>query len=526
VASWWRHLGENERLLPRSPNALRERLRRGTLPGLAQETFRARAADNLLDVDGSRATGAALLAGSSAVAGRLSRVGARPGSRILVALPSSVEFATAYFGVHEAGCSAMLVNPSLTSAELARLVAVGAPAAGLVSPDVVDALGEHVDPAMTSALSATVVVVVFSGTALRRATVRPRAPVPDDEAVLAWTSGSTGEPKGVPLSHANLLSSVRAVVAAWRWTSDDVVVHALPLYHQHGLGALHALALGGGRTVIRGRFDPDDLAATIESERASLLLAVPAMYQRLVDAAPRPDRFASLRLAISGSAPLPPSLFSDVVDLLGIAPLERYGMTESGLDVSNPYAGPRKPGAIGYALPGVEAVVVDPSGEEATPGNDGEIWLRGPQVFSGYLGATDHGAVDDDGWLRTGDIGRVDPADGAISITGRAKDVIISGGMNVHPREVELVLEQHGSVAAVAVGGVRSTRWGEAVVAFVVPRGGTLPSQRELDELCRRSLAPYKRPKRYVIVDELPRNHMGKIVRSSLAALAPDEPDG
>lgn len=480
----------------------------------------------LLDIDGRSATGAELLAGSHAVASLLAEAGVASGARVLVALPSSIEFSTAYFGVHQAGCSALLVNPSLTAAELGRLLAVGTPVAGLVSPAVLDVLGDHVRPAATKPLSGTSVLVLLdtggTGPASSRATGPPD---PDDEAVLAWTSGSTGEPKGVPLSHANLLSSIRAVMAAWRWAADDVVVHSLPLYHQHGLGALHALALGGGRAVIRSHFDPDVLASTIGAERASILLAVPAIYQRLVEATPPKERFATLRVAISGSAPLPPSLFDWIADTTGVAPIERYGMTESGLDVSNLYIGERKPGAIGFALPGVEAIVVDGHGEIAAPGVDGEIRLRGPQVFTGYLGGAEGGGSGGDafageGWLRSGDIGRVDPDDGTMSITGRAKDVIISGGLNVFPREVELVLEQHAAVAAVAVGGVQSSRWGEEVVAFVVPRGDTPPSSPELDELCRRSLAPYKRPKRFVIVGDLPRNHMGKIVRSSLAELA------
>lgn len=510
----------------RSAVALRRMLQSGNLASVADRTFRARAGEPLLDIDGRRATGAELRSGSEAVAARLVGSGAHQGSRVLLALPSSVEFAVAYFGVHLAGCAALLANPSLTATELGRLLDVGAPVSGIVSPPVLETLHEHVLPAATATLSKTSVLVTFAGAGApspRGPQGRPQ-PSTGDEAVLAWTSGSTGEPKGVPLSHGNLLSSIRAVMTAWRWTPDDVVVHSLPLFHQHGLGALHTLALGGGRTVIRSRFDPDALTATLESERASVLLAVPAIYQRLVEAEPRRERFASLRLAVSGSAPLPLSLFDAVAEMTGIAPVERYGMTESGLDVSNLYAGRRKPGAIGYALPGVEAIVVDADGELAAPGEDGEIWLRGPQVFSGYLGQGGDGAFSDDGWLRTGDIGRVDPDDGSMSITGRAKDVIISGGMNVYPREVELVLEQHSAVAAVAVGGVQSTRWGEAVVAFVVPKGHTPPASAELDELCRQSLAPYKRPKQFVIVDDLPRNHMGKVVRSALAELAHREP--
>lgn len=522
LESWRRHLGGSAERPVRSPSLLRWALGRGTLASLVTRNFPRRAAETLLVIDGHPATGAELLAGSEAVAARLAEAGVDPRARVLVALPSSIDFAMAYFGVHQAGCSVVLANPSLTAPELVRLLAVGSPVAGIVSPAVADIVGAQVLPP-SEKLSEESVLVAFDGA--RHATSGRTPPTgPDDEAVLAWTSGSTGEPKGVPLSHANLLSSMRGAMAAWRWTRDDVVVHSLPLYHQHGLGALHAMALGGGRAVIHSHFDPDALTSTLEAERASILLAVPAIYQRLVDAAPPRKRFSSLRVAVSGSAPLPPSLFEQITETTGTTPVERYGMTESGLDVSNLHTGPRKPGAIGYALPGVETVVVAADGEIAAPGADGEIWLRGPQVFSGYLGGAGDEVLTRDGWLRSGDIGRIDPDDGAMSITGRAKDVIISGGMNVFPREVELVLEQHAAVAAVAVGGVRSARWGEEVVAFVVTRGDAPPSSPELDELCRRSLAPYKRPKRFVIVGELPRNHMGKLVRSALAELAPPEP--
>jgi malonyl-CoA/methylmalonyl-CoA synthetase len=311
-------------------------------------------------------------------------------------------------------------------------------------------------------------------------------------------------------------------MAAWRWSPTDVVAYSLPLHHQHGLGAVHALLFAGNLTVIKSRFDPEELAATVSSKRATVLLAVPAIYRRLLQASPRREQFASLRLAISGSAPLSPALFEEIAEATGQVPLERYGLTESGLDVSNLYTQRRKAGSVGYALPGAEVVVSDAQLErEVTPGTEGEILLRGPQVFSGYVGsdAGNSDAFTKGGWLRTGDIGRVDPEDGALTITGRSKDLIVSGGLNVYPREVELVLEQHPAVAAVAVGGVSSERWGEAVYAFLVRRPGGRLQRQELAALCRRYLAPYKHPKCFVLVHDLPRNELGKVLRRSLASL-------
>ena len=335
---------------------------------------------------------------------------------------------------------------------------------------------------------------------------------------------------------------------AWRWSEGDVLVHSLPMSHQHGLAGLQATLLAGSRAVIQRGLDAVRLAAAIEEEAATVLFSVPAVYERLVasagpveageDAAPTggATQFRSLRLATSGSAPLPPGLWRRVAALIGTEPLERYGTTESGLDVSNPHDGPRKPGAVGIPLPGVEVELVDPvalepgvgaaSGERVTLGVDvdGEVVVRGPQVLSRYWG--DAGATResllDGGWFRTGDVGRVDSSDGYLSITGRIKELIISGGMNVYPREVELVLEQHPAVERAAVIGVPSERWGEAVVAFVVPREGGL-DEEEIREHARELLAPYKSPKAVLEADALPFDGFGKLRRGELVEMAKEE---
>jgi malonyl-CoA/methylmalonyl-CoA synthetase len=331
-------------------------------------------------------------------------------------------------------------------------------------------------------------------------------------AMLAYTSGTTGAPKGVPLTHANVLASTRGVVKAWRWSADDVLVHALPLSHQHGLSGVHLSLLCGSRAVVFSRFDPAELTGAIAAHHATVLFAVPAMYERLDawDGIGGTD-LGSLRLAVSGSAPLSPALAERVQGWLGQLPLERYGSTEAGLDVSNAYDGPRLPGRVGWALPGIE-VRLD--------GDDGEILVRGPQVFEGYWRRPDATAeaLTGDGWFRTGDLGRLDDEDGSLEITGRSKELIISGGLNVYPREVEAALEDHPAVAQVAVAGVPSERWGEEVVAFVVAAGDL-----DADALiahARERLSAYKCPKRVVALDELPVNRMGKVRRDALAEMA------
>jgi len=352
--------------------------------------------------------------------------------------------------------------------------------------------------------------------------VEPAPPQPGTPAILAYTSGTTGRPKAVPLSHPNLLASVRAVMLAWRWEPDDVLVHALPLFHQHGLGGLHAALLSGSKTVVRSRFDPADLCGAIAAERASVLFAVPSIYLRLVEweGIERAD-LTGVRLLVSGSAPLSPALAERVALLVGQPPLERYGLTESGLDVSNLYDGNRRVGLVGLPLPGVELEIASEKGEVLQPGQDGEIVLRGPQVFDGYRGDSSAAALafHPGGWFRTGDVGRIDPADGYLQITGRLRELIISGGMNVYPREVELALEEHPDVGRVAVVGVPSERWGEEVVAAVTPAPDGSPTEAELLDFARGRLAAFKCPKRILIVEELPVSSLGKVVGADVKKL-------
>jgi malonyl-CoA/methylmalonyl-CoA synthetase len=269
--------------------------------------------------------------------------------------------------------------------------------------------------------------------------------------------------------------------------------------------------------VLLPRFDPERLIRTLGEASATVLFAVPAMYERLAGAGG--FERGSLRLWVSGSAPLSPALASRLAELLGEPPLERYGSTEAGLCVSNPLEGPRKVGSVGFPLPGLEAAIADPEhGGPLPPGEDGEILVRGPQVFAGYWRnqeATDE-SFRPGGWFRTGDVGRVDPDDGDLAITGRLKEMIVSGGLNVYPREVELVLEAHPAVERAAVVGLPSERWGEEVVGVVVPADGGKVEADALVRHARERLSAYKCPKRVVAVAELPVTSTGKVRRAEL----------
>ncbi len=323
-------------------------------------------------------------------------------------------------------------------------------------------------------------------------------------ALIMYTSGTTGRPKGAMLDDGNMLAQARGVVEAWRWTSRDRLVLALPLFHLHGLGVgLHGSLISGGCAVLVP-FSPENVVREL-TDGGTMFFGVPAMYQRICDYLEQhPADLSHVRLFVSGSAPLSPSLFERCRRLLGQPVLERYGLTEGGIVVSNPYDGPRLAGRVGYPLPGVEIRL----------GDGGEVQLKGGQVFCGYWrnqAATTEAFVD--GWLRTGDIGEID-VDGSLAIRGRIKELIITGGLNVYPREVEMVLEQHPAVAEAAVVGVPSEQWGEEVTAYVAKRGAIDPD--ELIAFARERLATYKCPRAIRFIDALPRNAMGKIDRASL----------
>ena len=489
-----------------------ERLGAATIPELAAASA-ARVPDRVaVTVDGQPITHAELDDGAGRMAGWLARR-LEPGDRVLLAAGSSPGFLRCYLGALRAGAVVVLANPGYTAAELGHLVSDSGAAIAFADPGPAGHLAELASPPLTIA-PADLPPTRAAGPA--RA-IRPR---PQDTAVLAYTSGTTGRPKGVPLSHRQLVVSIRAAMVAWGWSADDVLVHALPLFHQHGLGGVHATLIAGSTAHIRSRFDAADLIDTGRACGATVLFAVPTIYRALLDTA-TPGRWpgpalGGLRLAGCGSAPLSPALAGRLPELLGRPPVIRYGTTESGLDVSNPGRDPHGD-TVGLPLPGVLARIW--SGDsEAAPGTDGEIQLRGPQVFGGYWGdpAASEAAFTEDGWFRSGDIGCVDEVSGHLVIRGRIKELIITGGLNVYPREVEVALESHPSVAEAVVAGVPDRRWGEQVTAWVVARPGRHVDEDALIAHARMALAGYKCPKQIFEVPAVPRNHLGKANRAAL----------
>jgi malonyl-CoA/methylmalonyl-CoA synthetase len=320
------------------------------------------------------------------------------------------------------------------------------------------------------------------------------------------------------LTHANLLSNAEVLTRAWHFTRDDVLLHALPIFHTHGLFvATNVILAAGGAMIFLPRFDIDAMIGALP--RATTMMAVPTFYTRLLDD-PRltRDLVRNMRLFISGSAPLLEETHRRFAARTGHHILERYGMTETNMNTSNPHDGDRRPGTVGFPLPGVELRVTDPeTGAEVAAGEIGTIEVRGPNVFTGYWQMPEKTAEDlrPDGFFITGDLGRVD-ADGYVHIVGRGKDLIITGGLNVYPKEVELLLDAQPGVAESAVIGVPHPDFGEAVVAVLVPETGGAPDLDAIAAEVEKGLARFKHPKRYVVLDTLPRNTMGKVQKALL----------
>ena len=352
---------------------------------------------------------------------------------------------------------------------------------------------------------------------LGQPTVHQAVPVDaDDIAVIIYTSGTTGKPKGAMLSHGNLSSNALSLYELWDWQSDDVLIHALPIFHVHGLFvALHLALLGGSSMLFLTRFNVEQILDLIP--QASVLMGVPTFYTRLLQQdALTPELCKNMRLFISGSAPLLEETFNEFAARSGHRILERYGMSETGMLMSNPLHGDRVPGSVGFALPDVSYRVCDDEGNELDAGSIGTLQVKGPNVFNGYWRNPEKTRQEfASGYFITGDLVKIDEQ-GRASIVGRNKDLIISGGYNVYPKEIELVLDEQELVQESAVIGVPHPDFGEAVVAVLVPTSGEKPDPQALINSLKSQLASYKVPKKIVVIKELPRNTMGKVQKNLL----------
>jgi len=339
----------------------------------------------------------------------------------------------------------------------------------------------------------------------------------DTTAGIIYTSGTTGVSKGAMLTHNNMAANALNLLTCWQISSADRFLLTLPLFHVHGLGnGLHAWLISGCRTRLLERFEHQKAAAEFLDFRPTLFFGVPAMYVRLLDLPPEQAREIGgfMRLFVCGSAPLPAQVFEEFRERFGHAPLERYGMSETLMNISNPYVGERRPGSVGLPLPGISVRLLDPEGRPVADGEVGEVHLRGPNIFAGYWRRDDatRGAFVD-GYFRTGDIATRAP-DGYYTLCGRKSDLIISGGFNIYPREIEEFLQEQDGVAEAAVAAAPDRVRGEVPVAYVVVTRQVDP--RDLEAICRQKLASFKVPRSFILVDKLPRNALGKVQKHLL----------
>jgi malonyl-CoA/methylmalonyl-CoA synthetase len=454
---------------------------------------------------------AALERAALAHAGRLAADGLRPGDRVAIWATPHARTVAAIVGQALAGVATVPLNPAVGAKELAHVLADAAPRLVLAA-----------EPAAFVDRTPGVRGIDLDGPP-----AAPAPPAPDDPLLVLYTSGTTGAPKGAVITHRSAAFDLDALTGAWGWTPDDVLVHALPLFHVHGLvlGVLGSLRVGGSVELLP-RFTPEAVCAAFAG-RGTLLFAVPTMYHRLAEhgeADPADARrLGRARLLVSGSAGLPLRENERLFRLFGQRVVERYGLTETLINTAARHDGPRTPGTVGPPLPGLELRLVDEQRRPVAPGLDvlGEIAVRGPNVFPGYLNRPDAtaAALDPAGFFHTGDIAALTAA-GEVRIVGRkATDLIKTGGYKVGAGEVEAALLEHPGVREAAVIGVADEDLGERIVAFVVPYPGAAPSPAALIDHVAGSLAPHKRPRAVHLVEALPRNAMGKVLKAQLAGL-------
>jgi malonyl-CoA/methylmalonyl-CoA synthetase len=455
---------------------------------------------------GERFSYSDVVAESGRLAGALAAAGVAPGDRMLVQREKDVAGVFLYLAALRAGAVYVPLNTAYTDAELDYFLADATPRLAVVS---------SARAAAIAALPGAANTVVTTLEALGRVDA-PAAPTVNREssdlAAILYTSGTTGRSKGAMLSHANLLANAATLIETWGFSSDDVLLHTLPIYHVHGLFvALHCALLSGAATLFEPRFEARHVLELLPS--VTVFMGVPTYYTRLLNEPDFPSSDTRLRLWVSGSAPLRVETFDAFEARTGQCILERYGMTEAGMICSNPLDGERRAGTVGRPLAGVSIRV---SGGDGGPSGPGVLEITGPNVFAGYWQNPEKTAetFTDDGYFITGDVGTID-ADGVVSIVGRDKDLIISGGLNVYPKEVETALDALAGINESAVIGVAHPDFGEAVVA-VVDAGCNCVDEAGVIATLKETLAGYKVPKRVMPIDALPRNAMGKVQKNVL----------
>ncbi len=470
--------------------------------------------------DGTEISYAAMRALTGKLAGALVALGVKPGDRVAVQVEKSPQALALYLATVRAGGVFLPLNTAYTPDEVKYFLRDAEPALVVCDPR---AEADITPIAEKAGAALKTLAADGSGSLMALAENQPEdfASVPragSDLAAILYTSGTTGRSKGAMFSHDNLLSNTLVLVDEWRFTADDVLLHVLPIFHTHGLFVATNIVLAVGATAIfLPKFDADEVIRLLPASTS--MMGVPTFYTRLLGRDDfTKDLVSHMRLFTSGSAPLLAETHVEFEGRTGHRILERYGMTETNMNTSNPYDGDRRAGTVGFPLPGVSLRIVDPdSGKPLAQGEIGSIEVKGDNVFQGYWRMPEKTASEfrADGFFITGDLGRIDE-DGYVHIVGRAKDLIISGGYNIYPKEIELILDDLPGVVESAVIGVPHPDFGEGVVGVIVPEKGAEITEASVQEAIRDQLARFKQPKRVFFVDSLPRNTMGKVQKNLL----------
>jgi malonyl-CoA/methylmalonyl-CoA synthetase len=450
----------------------------------------------------------------------LMEMGVCKGDRVVLFLNKSVYFVIAHLAIQKIGAIAVPLSPGFKKAEMDYLLGDADPKLVIADPDKHDMVTQIVPDCRFLSVDTRKPYQETASFEMAKAASVEVEVLPEDPGLIIYTSGTTGRPKGAVLTQRNLVCDAQNIIKIWEIAPTDVLCHVLPLFHVHGLCfALHTALLAGAGVVMLDGFNPEGAVEVLAAKEGkmicSVFMAVPAMYARLMDALEGKELdFDHIRLWTSGSAPLLVKDFARIARSFGKQPVEREGMSETGMNFSNPLHGERKPGSIGLPLPGLQVRIVDPDTLADVPGGQiGEIWLKSASITPGYWRkAKETAATFEQGWFRTGDLGRVD-ADGYYCLTDRIKHIIITGGENVSAKEVENVINGVDGVAESAVVGIPDEKWGEKVVAAVAAKPGQTLSPGKIQQACKERLHNWKCPKQIVFVDEIPKNTMGKVLK-------------
>ena len=460
---------------------------------------------------------------SNRMASTFHDLGVAKGDRVILSIRKSLIFVIAHLALQKIGAIAVPLNPGFKKSELVYLLD-DAQAKLVLSEPENEKLIKAIDPNLTT-LAIDTRKPYQELSVFRSASVTPpQIEVnPEDAGLIIYTSGTTGKPKGAVLTHSNLVHDAANVINIWDITAADVLCHALPLFHVHGLCfALHTSLMAGAHVIMLDQFFPQSVIEVLRQNQGpctcTVFMAVPSMYSKLMEyLGDKIHDFEHMRLWTSGSAPLLASNFKRIKETFGKEPVEREGMSETGMNFSNPLKGKRKPGSIGLPLPYLEVRIVNPdTGIDVQTGQTGEIWLKGPAVTPGYWRKpVETARAFEQGWFRTGDLGKIDN-DGYYYLTDRIKHIIISGGENISPKEVESVINQVEGVVESAVVGIPHAEWGEKLVAAVVVKPGADINASEIQAHCKTHLHNWKCPKEIALVEYLPRNTMGKVLKEQV----------